>query len=218
MGQCELHRRAVQYRYCEWGLKCRFAATEVVMIFAALVLLFGVPQNDDIAKTAIAAADNPVLVSENIDKDSKSSALLPSMPEPKAVPRAEAAPGEPMAAAFPAVPVRPAAKGIQETARQRKVWYGLAIAGHAGAAFDAWSTRRAITAGVGTEGNPMLRPFAHSGVLFVATQASPLLMDYLGKRMMTSQHKWVRKMWWLPQTAGAGMSFAAGAHNTSLVQ
>ena len=187
------------------------------MIFAAMVLLLGVPQNDEVAK---AAADKTALVSENsenIDKDSKSSPLLPSMPEPKAEVKVEAAP-EPLMGAFPAMPVRPAARGIQETATQRKVWYGLAIAGHAGAAFDAWSTRRAITAGVGTEGNPMLRPFAHSGVLYVATQVSPVLMDYLGKRMMTSQHGWVRKMWWLPQTAGAGMSFAAGAHNTGLVQ
>ena len=192
------------------------------MIFAALVLLLGVPQNDDVAKMAKAAAEKPVMVSEDTNKDSKSSALLPSMPEPKtevkADVKAEAASGEPRAAAFPAMPVRPAATGIHETATQRKVWYGLAVAGHAGAAFDAWSTRRAITAGVGTEGNPMLRPFAHSGVLYVATQASPLLMDYLGKRMMTSQRRWVRKMWWLPQTAGAGMSFAAGAHNTGLVQ
>jgi hypothetical protein len=184
------------------------------MIFAALVLLCAVPQNDDVAK---AAADNPVLVSENTHKDPNSSPLLPSMPEPKAEAKAEAALGEPLAA-FPARPVRPAVMAMHETATQRKVWYGLAIAGHAGAAFDAWSTRRAITAGVGVEGNPMLRPFAHSGVLYVATQASPMLMDYLGKRMMTSQHGWLRKMWWLPQTAGAGMSFAAGAHNTGLVQ
>jgi hypothetical protein len=36
--------------------------------------------------------------------------------------------------------------------------------------------------------------------------------------MMTSQRRWLRKMLWLPQTTGAGMSFAAGAHNTSLLQ
>jgi hypothetical protein len=189
------------------------------MILAALVLLCSVPQNDEAAK---AAADRPIVIAANIDKDSAGkgsapSALLPSMPEPKSGPKAEVA-AEPAAAAFPAMPVRPAVIAIHETPTQRKIWYGLAVAGHAGAAFDAWSTRRAITAGAGTEGNPVLRPFAHSGVLYVATQASPVLMDYLGKKMMTSQHKWVRKMWWLPQTAGASFSFAAGAHNTSLVQ
>jgi hypothetical protein len=197
------------------GTEVQVRNPEVSMIFAALVLLCGVPQNDDAAKSV---ADRPVGITENIDKDSVAKGSLPSMPEAKGAPKAEAAPAEAMAAAFPAMPVRSAVTGIHETATQRKVWYGLAIAGHAGAAFDAWSTRRAIMAGAGTEGNPMLRPFAHSGVLYVATQASPVLMDYLGKKMMTSQHKWVRKMWWLPQTAGASMSFAAGAHNTSLVQ
>jgi hypothetical protein len=42
-------------------------------------------------------------------------------------------------------------------------------------------------------------------------------MDYLGRRMMVSQHRWMRKMWWLPQTAGTGMSLAAGVHNVGLV-
>src|SRR2546428_13826643 len=83
-------------------------------------------------------------------------------------------------------------------------------AGHSGAAFDAWSTRRAISSGAGTESNPFLRPFAHSGALYAATQVSPAFMDFLGKRMMVSQHRWVQRMWWLPQAAGASFSFAAG--------
>ena len=191
--------------------------TEVSMLFAALVLLLGVPQNDETAKAVSAP---PSVIAGKTEKDSVAKdsprAALPSMPEPKAAPKEETT--SLSGAAFPATPVRPAVMAIQETPTQRKIWYGLAAAGHAGAAFDAWSTRRAIRAGAGTEANPMLRPFAHSGALYAATQASPLLMDYLGKKMMTSQHKWVRKMWWLPQTAGASMSFAAGAHNTALVQ
>ena len=186
------------------------------MVFAAMVLLLGVPRNDDAAK---ALAERPAVVNTISEKDSvakdAAAAELPSMPAPKVAVKTDA---EPALAAFPAMPVKPAVIAIQETPRQRKIWYGLAAAGHAGAAFDAWSTRRAITSGAGTEANPMLRPFAHSGALYVATQASPLLMDYLGKRMMTSQHKWMRKVWWLPQAAGASMSFAAGAHNTMLVQ
>jgi len=185
------------------------------MIFAAMFLLFGVPQNDDTAKVV---AERPALVAGTTEKDGalKSPApALPTVPEAKPAPKAEA---ELAAPAFPARPLRPAAIAVEETPRQRKIWYGLAAVGHAGAAFDAWSTRRAITSGVGTEGNPMLRPFAHSGALYAATQASPLLMDYLGKQMMTSRYGWMRKMWWLPQTAGAGMSFAAGAHNTGLTQ
>src|SRR6266852_4246858 len=113
----------------------------------------------------------------------------------------------------PIQPAKPAFTGTYETARQRKIWYGLVFAGHSAAAFDAWSTRRAISGGYGTEANPLLRPFANSGALYAATQVSPAVMDYLGRRMMTSQHTWVRRMWWLPQTAGTGMSLAAGAHN-----
>jgi hypothetical protein len=53
--------------------------------------------------------------------------------------------------------------------------------------------------------------------MYVATQVSPVLMDYLGKRMMFSQHRWVRKMWWLPQAAGTGVSLTAGVHNVGVV-
>lgn len=98
------------------------------------------------------------------------------------------------------------------------MWYALTFTGHGAAAFDAWSTRRAISGNYGTESNPLLRPFAHSGALYAATQVSPALMDYLGRRMMASQHRWVRKMWWLPQTAGTGMSLAAGVHNVGVVR
>ena len=123
-------------------------------------------------------------------------------------------------------PAQPAAplKGVRtpltrptETPVQRKLWFALSITSSGAAVFDAWSTRRAISQGYGTEGNPLLRPFSHSGAIYVATQASPLLMDYIGKRMMVSQHKWMRSMWWLPQSAGSGFSLYAGVHNTRLV-
>ena len=84
------------------------------------------------------------------------------------------------------------------------------------AGFDAWSTRRAVALGY-NEGNPMLRPFANSNAIYVATQVSPAVMDYLGKRMMVSQHGWLRRMWWLPQVAGSGISVGAGVHNVGLI-
>ena len=113
---------------------------------------------------------------------------------------------------------RPMFRGSLETPARRHAWYALAFAGHGAAAFDAWSTRRAISNGAGTEANPLLRPFAHSGALYVATQVSPALMDYFGRRMMRSSHPWVRKMWWLPQSAGTAMSLAAGVHNVGVVK
>ena len=87
---------------------------------------------------------------------------------------------------------------------------------HSAAVFDAWSTRRAVSDGY-TEGNPLLRPFANSNAIYAATQVSPAEMDYLGHRMMTSNHPWMRKFWWVPPTAGAGFSFGAGIHNYRLV-
>jgi len=89
--------------------------------------------------------------------------------------------------------------------------------GHGSAAFDAWTTRRAISGGYGVEGDPLMRPFAHSGAIYAATQISPAVMDYLGHRMMTSHHELMRRFWWFPQAAGAGVSLSAGFHNYLVV-
>jgi hypothetical protein len=91
------------------------------------------------------------------------------------------------------------------------------VAGHGTAAFDAWTTRRAITTGYGVEGDPLQRPFANSGAIYATTQVTPLVMDYLGHRMMRSSHSWVRKAWWVPQAASASVSLGAGIHNYSIV-
>lgn len=114
-------------------------------------------------------------------------------------------------------PVKPGVRGSYETARQRKIWYGLVAAGHGAAVFDAYTTRRAVSGGYGTESDPLLRPFANSNAMYFATQASPAVMDYLGHRMLTSNHGWMRKMWWVPQVAGTSLSLAAGIHNYRLV-
>jgi len=113
--------------------------------------------------------------------------------------------------------IKPAIHGTYETARQRKIWYGLVAASSGAAAFDAWTTRRAVSGNYGIEGDPLLRPFAHSNAIYAATQVSPAVMDYLGHRMMTSNHQWMRKLWWVPQTAGMGFSLGAGVHNYGLV-
>lgn len=123
-------------------------------------------------------------------------------------------PGTP---AFQPVALKLATTHPYENARDRKIWYALAITSHSAAALDAWSTRRALSNNDGTEGNLLLRPFAHSNMMYAATQMSPLLMDYLGKRMMVSRHPLLRKTWWLPQTLGATMSFSAGVHNIGVV-
>jgi hypothetical protein len=183
------------------------------MIITTLLLLCSIPQMDDSAKVV---NDSPAVISDSATKDSTLVATaLPSAPAPKVK-----ADPEPMAAnpaAQPFLAVRPVITRPRETPRQRKIWYGLTLAGHSGAAFDAWSTHRAVAGGYGQEANPFLRPFAGSNAIYAATQVSPLVMDFLGKRMMVSQHGWVRKMWWLPQTAGASISFVSGVHNVGVV-
>src|SRR5439155_21932492 len=138
----------------------------------------------------------------------------PSAPERKVKPEVEPAP---LRSAV-ATPFRGVRRRPGETPGQRKMWYGLVAVSHAGAAFDAWTTRRAISSGYGQEANPFLKPFANSNAISAATQVSPAVIDYLGKRMMVSQHGWVRKIWWLPQTAGASISFVCGAHNLGVVR
>jgi hypothetical protein len=114
-------------------------------------------------------------------------------------------------------PVKPPTTESYETPRKERIWYGLMAAGHGAAAFDAWTTRRAISGGYGVEGDPLQRPFAHSGAIYATTQVTPLIADYLGHRMMRSRHPWMRRMWWVPQAASASISLGAGIHNYYVV-
>jgi hypothetical protein len=64
--------------------------------------------------------------------------------------------------------------------------------------------------------NPTLRPFAGNGSLFAVVQVAPIVLDYLGRRMMTSQHGWAKRTWWIPQTVSTAASFVSGAHNLNV--
>ncbi len=131
--------------------------------------------------------------------------------------------GEPGGLSAPAMqpalssPVKPATTESYETPRQRKIWYALMVADHSSAAFDAWTTRRAVGGGYGVEGDPLQRPFAHSGAIYVTTQVTPVIMDYLGHWMMRSNNPWIRKAWWVPQAASTSVSLGAAVHNYNVV-
>jgi hypothetical protein len=194
------------------------------MLLATILLLCPFPQ---IAGAAKVATDTSAVVNDSAEpaKDSSLSQPLPSAPEAKVKSDVEVAasaetiePGYTSAQpAKPLMGVKMSVSRPRETPTQRRLWYALSFTGSGAAAFDAWSTRRAISQGYGTEANPLLRPFSHSGTMYAATQVSPLVMDFVGKRMMVSQHKWIRNMWWLPQSAGTSFSLYAGVHNTRLV-
>ena len=191
------------------------------MVLATLLLICSIPQMDDAAKAVVASKENaerPAVPAANSDNNSKDGTLVAALPSaPVAKVKAEPEPISLRAAGQPFQPVKPVLTRPRETPRQRKIWYALTIAGHSGAAFDAWSTHRAVTGGYGQEANPFLKPFAHSNAIYAATQVSPAVMDFIGKRMMVSQNPWIRKLWWVPQVAGTSMSFASAAHNVSIV-
>ncbi len=124
------------------------------MVIATLLLICSIPQMDDTAKVV---NDSPAVVSDSTAKDSiLVASALPSAPTPKV--KADAEPIAPNPAAQPFQPVKPVFTRPRETPRQRKLWYALTIAGSSGAAFDAWSTKRAVVGGYGQEANPFLRP------------------------------------------------------------
>src|SRR5262245_14780233 len=147
------------------------------MLLAAILLVFSAPQSANTVKTAPHSA---VAASEISSDDSSLYQPLPSAPEPKVPADSEInsvvtpAPAAIEPASAPAAakltPAKPFLGRPYETPRQRKIWYALSFAGAGAATFDAWSTRRAISQGYGVEGNPMLRPFSHSGALYAATQ------------------------------------------------
>jgi hypothetical protein len=208
------------------------------MLFAALLLLSPIPLIGDltlpVANPASILAVNTTnssaaLPAETLIIPEISSTVVPaapsapSMPQPKLLTReiaAESSSAEPAAfqpGALALEPVKSASHRGFENRNQKKIWYGLMVAGHSGAAFDAWTTRRALSGNWGTEADPLMRPFAHSGAIYAAIQVAPLLADFVGRRAMNSERPWVRRLWWVPQTVGASMSFQAAIHNVGVV-
>src|SRR5271156_2287826 len=103
-----------------------------------------------------------------------------------------------------------------ESIPSRREWLALMILEHSAAAFDAYSTREAISRGAKEE-DPLMRPFAHSPAIYAAIQVGPALLDVLARRMQRSQYNFVRRTWWLPQSVSTGSSIFSGVHNLSVV-
>ena len=94
-----------------------------------------------------------------------------------------------------------------------RTWQALLVAQHSAAVFDAWTTRKALTSGNGYERDPLMKPFASSATIYPATQAAPLLFDFLGYRMMRSHNRYIRHSWWVPQVASFAGSLWCGSRN-----
>jgi hypothetical protein len=103
-----------------------------------------------------------------------------------------------------------------EAGRTHRLWSILAITQHGAATFDAWSTRNALNQANRAEEDPLLRPFARSPLVYGAIQLAPTLLDFASRRMLRSEHHWVRKLWWVPQTASSAGFFYSGARNLNV--
>ncbi len=99
-----------------------------------------------------------------------------------------------------------------ESQPSRSKWIALSIAQHAAAAFDAYSTRDAISRGA-VEQDPVMKPFANSSAIYAAIQACPVALDFAAHHMQRSENNFMRRTWWVPQSVAAGMFLFSGVHN-----
>ena len=214
------------------------SASEVVTVILAALLflspvsLFGnfVPSVSNptaiVDEVSIATSPTPTSTSKELTAPSTPTPVIASevsaasMPQPKVSSDADstfADPAAPEPRPFAFQSVKSAIRHGRVSRNEKITWYSLMIATHTGAALDAWSTRRALSGNFGREGDPLMRPFAHSKTLYLATQVTPLLMDIIGRRAMTSERTWLRKLWWAPQSTMATVSFEAAVHNIGVV-
>ena len=186
------------------------------MLLSAALLLLWLPTTP---QPKSPATDSPAVANASASdsvKNSPARATLPDAPIAKSEATVESSSSA--IQPFSSAAIKPIMERPLPTPRQQKLWYTFMAVGHSATAFDAYSTRRAVSGNYGTESNPLLRPFSHSSAIYAATQVSPAVMDYVGRRMMTSSHSTLRRFWWVPQVAGAGFSFSAGIHNYALTQ
>jgi hypothetical protein len=180
----------------------------MICCIAAMLLHFGatapaLPQS--VASPAVQAAPLPdaplakpecgLPASQVVCDDSENNLQAPSailIPEPR-----------------PAKPIR---LSPAESVPSRRPWLILSGAQHSAAAFDAYSTRRAITRGA-IETDPLMRPFAHSPTVYAAIQLGPAMLDIAARHMQRSRNNLWRHTWWVPQSASTSVFLFSGIHN-----
>ena len=197
-----------------------FLALAVLLIHPQIAS--AIPSSNDIV-----SGDNSVVISAAVrvedSENSMSAAAAPAteasaatLPEAPAAMLGAVGSQPPVAFLKSGQPIRVSVAQLQaENRRKQMMWTGLTVATSSAAMFDAISTRRAITRYGAVEMNPLLKPFAGNNSLFAAIQVAPVLLDVAGRKMMYSRHNWVRRVWWVPQSASFVGSILCGAHNLS---
>lgn len=196
----------------------------MVIAFAVLLLHIS-PGIQSVPKAAITAVSSvqpaKTLPEAPVPNDLSADAAGPGNPAPAPLFAESNGPAAQNSQALETIHVAqlPAAKPSKvigvDNVPSRKAWILLSIADHSAAAFDAYSTRSAISRGA-VESNPLNRPFAGSNGLYAAIQVAPLALDFVARRMQRSHSGLLRHTWWLPQTASTGLYLFAGAHNLTV--
>jgi hypothetical protein len=134
--------------------------------------------------------------------------------EPQLSPTAFDLPDAPPAAISPVTPTRPQ-KSSEATgwSRPKREWLALTVLQHSAATFDAWTTRRVVSTGLGHETNPFLHAASNSAAIYPTIQLASVGFDFLGSRMQRSSKAWVRRLWWVPQAANMSIHIRDGVHN-----
>jgi hypothetical protein len=201
------------------ALPASLPANEVSPVGSLLAQEQSAPVKDEKAAQNAAPAQTPV-AEVNFPAMQPATSFMPGQLEPVAMGESSSRMESASAPALAPASFKPAPyMRVPEAGRVHgypKKWLLLGAVEHGAATFDAWSTRRVIENGTGYEMNPMLRPFANSNALYGAVQVAPLVFDYVGLRMLHSEHPWMRKFWWVPQSASTAASIFGGVHNSMI--
>ena len=194
----EDHRPIGQYALT---LPCMKTALQLcALIFVSSVLFGQEPNNPQLPSTSVSL---PLLARADVaEMAAPNAAVVVGTGSPTVEP-----------AVAPVIPIE--APRAESSSSKKKVWYGLMAAEHSAAFFDAYTTRQVLSSGSGRELDPLVRPFAHSAALYPALQISPVVADYFAARMMHSNNRFLRKLWWVPQAAGIAGSTFSGINNVS---
>ncbi len=191
------------------------------MAFAALVMFlqFGLWSGGDIATppsaTTATTANWQAEPDNLLNKTSAAKSGGPNSPKLTATSEDQASENSQLLSLIYVPPIRPAKPERiipVEGSHEHRNWLILSIAQHSAAAFDAYSTRQAISSGA-REDDPLMRPFAQSSAIYAAIQGGPVILDFAARRMQRSGNNLIRKTWWLPQSISTGMFLFSGVHN-----
>lgn len=176
-----------------------------VAVGALAFVIFGLPLCAEDGASAAQVATSSSLALSRVDELAAPSTLVSASAAPVLPP-------------VTPEPLHPTVAIVRSTSPERsraavRAWQALLVAQHSAAAFDAWTTRKALTSGNGYERDPVMKPFANSATIYPATQVAPLLFDFLGYRMMTSHNRYLRHTWWVPQAVSFAGSVWCGSRN-----